>query len=367
MKLQLTVLLILIGTTIFSQSIDDKKSIKEVMLRTNAYQLENPWRAYDNNWIRGTYYTGVMACYLATDDEIFLNQCDKFSESLKWSLPAGKAGTAGGGGNLLTCGQTMIESYLVDPEFSKIKNIIAHLENPNLKNPIGQPMSWHYEDGRRYVDAIFTGPPTLAMLYKATGNEKYLQWMDHFVWDIYGHLFDDGKGLFYRDFRFRDELIKPANLPEGSKIVWSRGNGWAFAGMARILQYLPEEHGSYNKFVITLQTIAKSLKACQSEEGFWYPNLDDANHVRLKETSGTSFFIYGLAYGINNDILDKKEYLPVVEKAWASVYKEVSKKGKVQWGQLVGESPENVKKEHSHEYVTGTFLLAASEVYKLKR
>jgi hypothetical protein len=38
----------------------------------------------------------------------------------------------------------------------------------------------------------------------------------------------------------------------------------------------------------------------------------------------------------------------------------------VQWGQDVGDRPVLVKKEDSHEYVTGTFLLAASEVYKLK-
>ena len=140
------------------------------------------------------------------------------------------------------------------------------------------------------------------MLYKATGNDKYLQWMDHFIWDIYGRLYDDNVNLFYRDIRFRNDSIKPANLPEGSKVIWSRGNGWAFAGIARVLKYLPKEHGSYNKLVATLQNLAKSLKNCQSEEGFWYPNLADPKHVPLKETSGTSFFIYGLAYGINNGI-----------------------------------------------------------------
>jgi len=85
----------------------------------------------------------------------------------------------------------------------------------------------------------------------------------------------------------------------------------------------------------------------------------------FKETSGTSFFIYGIAYGINNGILDKKEYLPVVKKAWKSVTDEISKKGKVQWGQLVGDQPVNLSKDDSHEYVTGTFLLAASEMYKM--
>jgi len=44
----------------------------------------------------------------------------------------------------------------------------------------------------------------------------------------------------------------------------------------------------------------------------------------------------------------------------------VSDQGKVQWGQLVGEAPVALKKEHSHEYVTATFLLAGTEMMKLK-
>ena len=111
--------------------------------------------------------------------------------------------------------------------------------------------------------------------------------------------------------------------------------------------------------------MAQSLKSRQSREGFWFPNLADPDDVPVKETSGTCFFIYGLAYGINNGILDREEYIPVVEKAWESVYNAVSGEGKIQWGQRVGDRPVMIKMEDSHEYVTGTFLLAASEVYKL--
>jgi len=112
--------------------------------------------------------------------------------------------------------------------------------------------------------------------------------------------------------------------------------------------------------------MAQSLKNRQSEEGFWYPNLDDPQDIPVKETSGTGFFIYGLAYGINSGILDKEEYLPVVEKGWKSLYEAISEDGKVQWGQKVGDRPVLVKMEDSHEYISGIFLLAASEIYKLK-
>jgi len=349
----------LIGSSAQSQDIFDKETIKELMTRTNQYQLNHPWQEYDDNWIRGTYYAGLMACYLATQDEAYLKQSDALSTALNWKVPTLPPVHESSGANLLTIGQTMIQSYMVKPEKSKIIGIIDHLNDLESRSPTGNPRSWYYEDGRRYVDALFTGPPTLTMLYSVTGDEKYLDWMDSMFWDVYGKLYNTDTDLFYRDKRFF-----PSNQ-ENADVVWSRGNGWAMAGIARILEYLPADHGNYKRYEEVLKSMAYAVKKCQSEEGFWYPNLADPEYAKFKETSGTSFFIYGIAYGINNGILPKDEFVPVVKKAWKSVTDEVSKEGKVQWGQLVGDRPVNLSKDDSHEYVTGTFLLAASEMYKM--
>ncbi|MGS0524378.1 glycoside hydrolase family 88 protein [Zobellia nedashkovskayae] len=343
-----------------AQDIYDQVPIKELMDRTNNYQLNHPWQEYDDNWIRGTYYAGVMACYLATEDVNYLNQTDALCQSLNWQVPTLPIVHGASGANLLTIGQSMIESYMVKPEKRKIIGIIDHLNNPDYKNPLGNSREWYYEGGRRYVDALFTGPPTLAMLYNVTGDDKYLQWMDAMFWDVFGELYNTDTNLFYRDNRFF-----PHNVEGGENVVWSRGNGWAIAGVARILEYLPADHANYKRYEGVLKSMAEALKKCQSEEGFWYPNLADKAYAPFKETSGTSFFIYGIAYGINNGILSKEEYLPVVKKAWKSVTDEISKEGKVQWGQVVGDRPVNLSKDDSHEYVTGTFLLAASEMYKM--
>lgn len=359
-KIFLSILAVfMFSISIQAQSIYDQSTIKELMQRTNKYQLKNPWREYDNNWIRGTYYAGVMACYFATKDETFLKQSDALCNSLKWTLPTLPPVHPASGANLLTVGQTMLQSYMAKPETRKIRGVINHVNNTTLRTPSGNPRSWYYEEGRRYVDGLFTGPPTLAMLYSITKDEKYLNWMDSMFWDVYGKLFNTDTNLFYRDKRFF-----PSNN-NGENIVWSRGNGWAIAGIARILEYTPASHGNYKRYEEVLKSMAAALKECQSEEGFWYPNLANPDYAKFKETSGTSFFIYGLAYGINNGILDKEIYVPVVKKAWKSVTDEISKKGKVQWGQLVGDRPVNLSKDDSHEYVTGTFLLAASEMYKM--
>lgn len=360
-----------------AQSVCDKASVKEIMDRVNTYQYQNPWTEFDDNWIRGTYYTGVMACYQATGDKKYLKQCNDLGNQQKWQIPELEPESKESGVNLLTLGQTWIESYMVDKKQYKIQPLIDHLENPSLRNPVSRPLDWYFDADLRFADGLFTGPPALAMLYDVTKDEKYLHWMETCFWDVYGRLYDLEENLFYRDHRFFPDCFEQRkNDPDwngnhqvtvnGKKVIWSRGNGWVFAGIARILKYLPEDHGSYERYKVVFKNMAESLKDRQSEEGFWYPNLADPDDVPLKETSGTSFFIYGLAYGINNGILDKEVYLPVVEKGWKAVYNEVNVEGKLQWGQLVGDQPVNLKQEHSHEYVSGTFLLAASEVYKLK-
>jgi unsaturated rhamnogalacturonyl hydrolase len=168
--------------------------------------------------------------------------------------------------------------------------------------------------------------------------------------------------LFFRDKRFIGQTTK-----NGKKIIWSRGNGWVFGGVVRILEYLPADDPQRLHYVELLKTMAASLAKCQGADGLWRPNLADPEDFSMPETSGTGFFCYGIAWGINHGFLDRETYLPVVQKAWAGLVKNVSPEGKVLWGQLVGDRPALVMQEHTHEYVTGTFLLAGSEMIKLTK
>jgi rhamnogalacturonyl hydrolase YesR len=267
--------------------------------------------------------------------------------------------------------------------------MISHLTDPGTKNPVNQPFLWYWEGGRRYVDALYVGPPALLMLYKATGDDVYLQWMESFFWDVYGNLFSPEDSLFYRDERFiqgysghiGNYFIIPDSIsreevrrsyvyqisPNGKKVLWSRGNAWAFAGISRILKYLPEDHGSYKKYLKLYKKIAYSLKKRQKPNGYWPMNLDDPDDYPYPETSGTSFFTYSLLMGINEGWLPSQDFLPVVERSWAAICNSISEEGKIQWGQPVGASPFLILESDSHEYVTGMFLLAASEMYKLKK
>jgi len=356
-----------------------KEFIKLIIEKVNNYQIAHPWAAKDNNWIRGTYYTGVMAAYQATGEKKYLDQCNDWGKEHNWKLPTAKIGSRYSGTNLMTCSQTWLESYMVEKKNYKIKSTFVNIISDTIKNPVTEPLTFYFESGRRYVDALYVCPPTLAMMSKITKDPKYLNWMDGFFWDVYGNLFDQKENLFYRDDRFvyhekADTINYNAKArrsypyrvtPNGKKVLWSRGNGWAFAGLARILKYTPTEYGNYQKYKKLYVKMAEELKKRQQSDGFWYPNLDDSKDYGSKETSGTGFFVYGFAWGINNGILSRDEYLPVVEKGWEALVSSVSNEGKVQWGQLEAASPFVTLQEDTHEYVSGIFLLAASEIYKL--
>ena len=322
------------------------RDVLALMHKVNDWQKANPvMKPDDRNWARGTWYTGVMAAYKATGDERFLEQARAWGRRHAWQV-----GTESSGGNKLTCTQTWLELYF-----------IAGLESGGTKSMRGA-LVWYKEQGRRYADSLYVGPPALAMLARATGDARYLDAMHAFFWDVHAELFDREEQLFYRDHRYIGQ-----QSPNGKKILWSRGNGWVFGGLARILEYLPEDDPQRPRYVALYRQMAEAIASRQPEDGLWRPNLDDPDSPAMPETSGTGFFCYGLAWGINRGLLDRPTYLPVVRKAWAGLESAVSPAGKVRWGQLVAGQPNPIDREDTHEYVAGTFLLAGSEVYRLAK
>ena len=60
-------------------------------------------------------------------------------------------------------------------------------------------------------------------------------------------LYDEQEGLWFRDENYLPDRARTA---DGKKVFWSRGNGWVFAGLARTLEILPEEHAYYREYTL---------------------------------------------------------------------------------------------------------------------
>ncbi len=343
-------------TNLLSANSFSPEGITALIQKVNAWRVAHPWRPLDRNWIRATYYTGVMAAYQATGDAAYFEQALRCANQNECA-----PGNELSGANVLTCGQTYLQLYFLRTNRAYLEPLITWLHSGRSNTPTGAP-AWYLEGGRRYADSLYVGPPTLAMLARATGDRKYLDWMNDFYWDIHGELFDRDEGLFYRDQRFRGAT----NL-HGKKIMWSRGNGWVFAGLPRILDHLAQTDPSRPKFEALFKHMAGSLATRLGHDGLWRPNLADPDEFSMPESSGSAFFCYGLAWGVRNGLLDRDVFLTVTKRAWIGLVSCVNPEGKVEWGQLVGDRPVAVKREDSHEYVTGAFLLAGSEVLKLAK
>jgi unsaturated rhamnogalacturonyl hydrolase len=339
----------------------EKETIKSLADRVRDFQKSQGTRFKNQHWVRGAYYAGLMAVYESTADTAYLNDCMEWGKEVAWRIKEKGDGPYDSGAYPLICGQIWYGCYQSKKDEQMMQPTLAFLENPNVTNPLSAPKEWYLENtGHHFVDGLFTAPPALAMLYQMTGEEKYVNWMDACFWDVHEEIYDPDADLFYRDAR-----SKPRKTKNGKKVLWSRGNGWAFGGLTRILKHLPADHGSYARYKALYIQMAESLAARQQTDGFWRPNLDDPEQCNVRESSGTAFFTYGIAWGINSRILDRERFLPVAKNGWAALVSVVNEEGRVGWSQPPGGGPGNVEETDSTRYGAGIFLLAASELFLL--
>ncbi|RZL47798.1 MAG: glycoside hydrolase family 88 protein [Pedobacter sp.] len=335
-----------------SSSTLDKTAVKAAMQNVFKWQIANPVVGNAINaddWARSVFYSGIIRAYETTKDKSYLNEAVRWSESLNYKL-ANRYRHADD--------HTRGQAYLGIYAFNKDPKIIAHTKSV-YDSLINDP-----KPGREewwWCDALFMSPPVLVRLAEATGEQKYNDFMSKMWWDTTDFLFDKEENLFYRDKKFFDR-----RSPNGKKVFWSRGNGWVMGGLVQVLEHLPKSHPDYKSFEDLYLKMAKKVGSLQQEDGLWRPNLADPQEYTNKETSGSGFFVFALAWGINHGYLDKATYLPIITKGWKGLNEQVTPEGKLLWVQKIGSKPELVKSEDNQEYGSGAFLMAGTELLKLK-
>ncbi len=156
--------------------------------------------------------------------------------------------------------------------------------------------------------------------------------------------------------------MKEAN---GAKVFWGRGNGWVLGGLVELLRELPAK-SKYRPFYQDLfQKLCRRIAPLQNKDGFWHASLLDPASYPSPETSCSGFFVYALAYGINEGLLPKEEFMPVVEKGWQALVSAVGEDGKLGYVQPIGADPKKVTPDMTEVYGPGAFLMAGTEVYRM--
>ncbi|MBI0477141.1 glycosyl hydrolase family 88 [Sphingomonas sp. MA1305] len=212
-----------------------------------------------------------------------------------------------------------------------------------------------------WCDALFMAPPALVELSRQTGDPRYRNFALKEFWATTDFLFDPVEHLYYRDSRFFERRDARQR-----KQFWSRGNGWVFAGMARIIPLLPRGSADRIRMEGLFRTMATKLAAVQKPDGYWAPSLL-APEDSPPEASGTAFYTYGMAWGVNSGLLPRATYAPVAQRGWAALTRAIQPDGRLGWVQQVSDRPETVAPGDTQYYGVGAFLLAATQMAALDR
>jgi unsaturated rhamnogalacturonyl hydrolase len=365
-------LLILFSFSISAQKLPPKKKILATLRLTNQYFM-NKWpdagkaivtnmERPSNIWTRAVYYEGLMALYSIDKQKGYYDYAVQWGEKHNWDL---RGGSATRNADNQCCGQTYIDLYKIDQKEERIKAIKASVDNMVASDK---------KDDWNWIDAIQMAMPVFARLGSLYNDTSYFTKMyDLYAFARNNHggngLYNAADGLWWRD----KDFVSPYKEPNGANCYWSRGNGWVLAALARTLQVLPKSDAHYSEYLQDFKTMSAALLKLQRPDGFWNVSLHDPTHFGGKETSGTALFTYGFAWGINNGVLDKKTFKPTVQKAWNAMVKDaVHPDGMLGFVQGTGKEPKDgqpVSYDHIpdfEDYGLGCFLLAGTEVYRLK-
>jgi rhamnogalacturonyl hydrolase YesR len=342
----------------FSDALE-RTAIVDVLTAAADWQLAHPSKHPPYDWTQAPFWIGLnVFAPISNDAGRYLAAARRNGEDNRWRP---------GPRPLCADDHAITQSYFLQYDRSRERALIE----PALQNfdavvlfPFDESLefvNWE-KTWRQWVwcDALFMSPPALAMASRATGDRRYLDFMDRMWWKTTDYLYDKDEHLYYRDSRFFDQ-----RAPNGRKIFWSRGNGWVLAGLARVLQNMPADYSGLPRYVELFREMSARVATLQQSDGYWRTSLLDPDTLPRPETSGTAFYVYALAWGVNEGLLDRSTYEPVIRKGWSALVHAVHSDGLLGWVQRIGDQPGDTSASGSEIYGVGGFLMAGSEVIRL--
>ena len=318
-------------------------------------------------WDVAAYHTGNMAAYAVTKNEKYRQYSEAWAEhnqwkgaksdnKAEWKYKYGEQDDYVLFGDWQICFQTYVDLYNLQPEPQRIARAREVME---------YEMSTDKNDYWWWADGLYMVMPVMTKLHKVTGNPQYLAKLHEYFTYANSIMYDPETGLYYRDAKYVYPQHKSTN---GQKDFWARGDGWVFAGLAKVLQDLPQNDAHRAEYLAKYRGLAAALKKAQQAEGYWTRSLLDPQHAPGPETSGTAFNTFAYLWGINNGVLDKKEYLPTALKGWQYLTTTaLQPDGAIGYVQPIGEKAipgQVVDKNSTSNFGVGAFLLASSEMYR---
>jgi len=331
-------------------------AIRGAIKKVGDWQLHVAEPKFNSQWTFAALYDGLIAASVATGDSRYRQAVFDYATKQQWKLVNDRFPHA----DDMALGQAYLDLYLADPPAQRDPQRIA--DTKTILDRLVERPDDPAKDLWWWCDALFMAPPVLTRMSLATGDPKYRQFMEH-EWAITTKsLYDPSHHLYFRDARYLTRKEK-----NGQPIFWSRGNGWVMGALVKVLQTMPATDPRRPEFVQQFRDMAAEVASIQGKDGLWRSGLLDPDSYPLPEISGSAFFTYAIAYGINENILDRKKYLPVIERSWAGMLSHIYADGRLGSIQPIDGQPGIFKPSASYVYGVGGFLLAGAELERLSR
>lgn len=341
------------------------EQVRQVIRKVNTYWQQNNKAEVRAFWDNAAYHTGNIEVYKLMKDDSMLDYSIHWATHNQWQGATEpdpskwKYKHYGEGhdfvlfGDWQICFQTYIDLYNLAPDEQKVAR---------AKQVMGYEADSKVHDYWWWADALYMVMPVMTKMYQLTGDKKYLDKLYENLLYSDSIMLDSETGLYFRDGKYVWPNHKSAN---GKKDFWARGDGWVLAGLAKVLQDMPETYVWQPFFVHKYTRLARAVAKCQQPQGYWTRSMLDPAHAPGPETSGTAFFCYGLLWGVNHGYLQNKEFAPVIQRAWKYLTETaLQRDGRVGYVQPIGERAipgQTVDANSQANFGVGAFLLAACE------
>lgn len=173
----------------------------------------------------------------------------------------------------------------------------------------------HIEDKPQvWIDSAYMAPPFLAVAGHPDEAVSQIEGFRKLLWDrkrkLFLHIWDEGINDFYR------------------KDFWGVGNGWAAAGMTRVIRALPKKMArDKERLVGYVREVIDGCLAHQREDGLFHNIVD--NPDTFVETNLAQMLAYSIYRGLQDGWLDRS-YINHADRMRDAVLGKVDKFGLVQ-------------------------------------
>jgi unsaturated rhamnogalacturonyl hydrolase len=339
--------------------------VKKVLKAVADWQIKTPLTHHLADWTNGALYAGMVDWAGIAGDDSYYEWLKGIAEKNQWTYYKHENPLRKYHADDYCVGQLYVELYrkyhdksMITPMKLYFRSIVLAPATGDLKF-VNTKDYWSTQRWS-WCDALFMAPTVWAKMYTETHDRKFQMFMYQEYKASTDYLYDKDEHLYFRDSNYFTR--KEAN---GEKVFWGRGNGWVFAGLPVIIRELSPNYKHKEYFVTIFKDMAAKLVSIQQPDGSWHASLLDPASYPVPEMSCTSFFVFGLAWGIDNGYLDSEKYMPAVVKGWKAMVSSVWPDGKVGFVQPIGADPKAVTREMTEVYGVGGFLMAGTQLYKM--